>query len=145
MKILYDVVALHPILVDTAGDGVTFSKEQLLSYGRSLSDRPLSINHAALPHDVFRKNPFAKVLPYPENKTLNFKYDSQHDGLLGQIQLADTAADVYIRMGLVKHLSVEHLTYRDGIICFTGLALLTQELPPRDPATRIIRESRRVI
>ena len=76
---------------------------------------------------------------------MNFKYSRENKGLLGEIQLADSTADVYIRMGLIKHLSVEHLTYRDDSLSFTGLALLTQDLRPRDSETRIIRESRRVI
>ena len=76
---------------------------------------------------------------------MNFKYSREHKGLLGEIQLADSTADVYIRMGLIKHLSVEHLTYRDDSLSFSGLALLTQDLRLRDSETRIIRESRRVI
>lgn len=145
MKVRYAVIALHPIPPGVCNDGVYFTKEQLQRHGETLSCKPLVLNHNGLPHKEFKNNPFAKDLPYPDNRTLDFKYDSTQDALVGEIELSDTATDVYIRMGLVKHLSVEHYPYTDGSIRFARLSLLTHDLEPRDSNTRIIRESRQVM
>lgn len=64
---------------------------------------------------------------------------------MGKIELSDSTIDVYIRMGLVRTLSVEHYDWPNGAISFGRLSLLTNNLEPRDEQARIIRESREIV
>jgi hypothetical protein len=136
---IYRVVALHPILVDKIGDGVTFTREQLQRHGGWLSNKRLNINHADLPkwQHLYGKSIHTRSLPFPDNKTLEFQYDAEEDGLVGRIQLADARARELIAIGKIQGVSVETVRV-DNIIGFLGLALVTDEFVPRDSNTRIM-------
>jgi len=60
--------------------------------------------------------------------------------------LQDWTADEMIRRGLIRKVSLDPpIVYYNGWKEFTGLALLTNDLPPRDPGAEILSWTRRVV
>lgn len=137
MSRYYQVEALHPIPEDLFGDGITFTREDLQKYGHTLSNKPLSINHAGQPHRKFIAHPRTRHLPYPDNRTLQMAFDLRTDSIVGTIQLSDWEAARMVDRHDIDHLSVEHSRYIDGRLEFETLSLLTCDMKPRDPKTSL--------
>lgn len=134
---VYKIEALH---VTTTKNRRRYGKEELQQAARSLSFRPLNINH----------NDDA-MLPYPENQTLETDFDSVKNAVSGRMRIADKTVNKLIESGRINRLSVEQLPVKgetcDDMACeqhgvvFVGLALLTSDTTPGDGSTRIMTES----
>ncbi len=135
----FHIEPLHPIPVDHFGDGITFSRDDLVNYGHTLSNKPININHAGLVHRFpkFGTSLHTRNLPYPDNRTLEIRYNPRIDGLSGEMEISDINATNLITNYQIRGLSVEHSRSFWGLE-FDCLALLTREFPPRDPKTRIL-------
>lgn len=134
---IWRIEALH---VTTTKNKRFYSKDELERGARSLSYRPLNINH----------NEDA-MLPYPENQTLETDFDATKNAVIGRMRIADEAVNRLIAAGRINRLSVEQLPVYgetcDVTACeqhgvtFVGLALLTSDTTPGDGSTRIVAEA----
>lgn len=137
---------LHTLLIDPYNEGVTFSREDLINYGHTLSNKPINIDHASIAHihDKFKSSRHGRVLPYPDNRTLEIRYNSKIDGLAGEMEISDPNAISLILNGGyyngIRMLSTESRRYGPWgkWLEFTYLTLLTPDFPPRDPRARIL-------
>jgi hypothetical protein len=130
---LYKVHALH---VGTSQNMNRYDEEELRLAARSLAERPLNLNHA-------RYSGFRGV-----NKVVDAEYE---DGVVeAVIYVEDPEIQRMIDDGEIKHVSIEakarSAEWADGFaiqgLVFTGLALLTSDVPPGDPLTAIMKESK---
>lgn len=134
---IYRVIAIHPI-GDIWKDGITFTRRQLQLYGERLSNKRLSVNHADLNADnYFSRSKYTRKLPFPANRTMDFRYYLDEDALAGLIHVADEEVIKMIEDGALHHVSVETVRNYLGEIAFLGLALITKEFPPRDARAMI--------
>lgn len=134
---IWKIEALH---VTTTKNRRKYTEQELREGARSLSWRPLNINHNE-----------AALLPYPENTTLEARYEPAIKGVVGRMRIADEVINSMIESGRINRLSVEQLPVDgescDSVACeqhgvtFVGLALLTNDTTPGDGATRIMAEA----
>jgi hypothetical protein len=118
------------------GNKREYTREELQLGARSLSFRPLNINHDQ-----------SQLLPYPQNQTLEMEFDINTDAVVGRIQVSDPTINEMIENGRINKLSIEQVPTK-GEQCsaskctqkgvtFTALALLTKEVQAGDPTTSI--------
>ena len=122
-------------------NNVKFTREELMKAARSLSLRPLNINHPAL-----GLNEKARWLPYPQNMVLRAEFED--DAIEALLYISDPDVNKMIEEGEINAVSVEWTALRelvvDGVkpegVIFPALALLTKDTPPGDPLASIIKE-----
>lgn len=130
---LYDIKAIS---VTITGNRREYTKKELELGGRSLSFRPLNINHD-----------HSRFLPYPESQTLVMDFDTTKMAVNGQMIIRDEWVNEQIRLGKIKKLSIEQIPTRGetcnlqkctqhGIV-FTAMALLTEDKVAGDMTTEI--------
>ncbi len=131
----WKVDAIH---VTTTGNKRKFTKAELQTAGRSLSFRPLDINHE-----------MDRILPFPQNSTMEMKFDDAKMAVSGRIKVADHTINDQIESGFLRDVSIEQIP-TEGESCneisceqhgvaFVGLALLEKGVMPGDPNARIIK------
>lgn len=146
----WHIEAIH---VTITGNKRKYTEDELKLGARSLSFRPLNINHDEslwLPY-----NPF-KVHDETDNRTLALSFVPKDRGVVGKIQIADEDVNAMIERGDINRLSIEQVSVEgedcgcsmlEGCFCeqngvtFTGIALLTSNVAPGDPETKISAES----
>src|SRR3990167_2795909 len=109
-----------------------YTHDELLRGGRSLSDRPIGINHKLR-------------LPWPQNSTLDAEYSGKDRFVETIVRVYDKKLIELIDQHKVKHVSIEGHSRGanevDGIeplgVVFTGLTFVTEDEIPGDPATSI--------
>lgn len=139
---IYKVEAIH---VTTTRNKRMYTEKELILAARSLSFRPLNINH-----DTSRQLPFNEkgVLL---NTTLAMEYDSEKKAVVGRIRISDTRTIHSIENKNIDSLSIEqhpfegescNITHceQHGIV-FIGLALVEKDVTPGDPHTTIKKET----
>jgi hypothetical protein len=118
------------ITVTITGNQRRYTEHELQLAARSLSERPLSINHTVR-------------LAYPENRTLDCEFESQAVEYLALVR--DPMFHKMFDAGEIDHTSIEGRARRveelDGIqpigVVFTGLSFVTKGTQPGDPETTI--------
>lgn len=139
---IYKVEAIH---VTTTRNKRKYTEKELILAARSLSFRPLNINH-----DISR------LLPFNEggvllNTTLAMKYDSEKKAVVGRIRISDSRTIQSIENKNIDALSIEQHPF-DGESCgvisceqhgvvFIGLALIEKDITPGDANTIIQKET----
>ena len=134
---IWKVEAIH---VTTTRNKRKFTEAELRTAGRSLSFRPLNINH-----DEERQ------LLFPENATMAMSYNPETLSVSGRIRVTDQSINAQIESGFLKAVSIEQIPTLgekcDNVICeqhgvaFIGLALLEDGVLPGDPKAEIKIES----
>lgn len=139
---IWRISALH---VTTTRNNRKYTKGELEVAARSLSFRPLNINHDD-----------ATMLPYPENETLETDFDPTRNAVVGRMRINSSQINHDIQTGKINKLSVEQIPIKgescgcnliEGCACeqhgitFVGLALLTSDKVPGDSMTEIKAES----
>jgi hypothetical protein len=139
-RVRYSCIALHPLAEKE--NGRTYTRDQLQTYGESLSFKPLSINHGSVNLPEYQNDPYSQLLEYPENRCLSFAYSPALDALVGKIELVkDSIVDLQIQQREIRHVSCENFRQGDSLE-FRALTLLRKNRTPRDRAAVIIPESR---
>lgn len=131
---------VRAISVTTTGNNREYTREELKAGARSLSFRPLNINHDPL-----------QELSYPDNQTLDMDFDINTDAVTGRIQVNNPEINQMIESGDINKLSIEQQPVKgeecDDTKCtqkgvtFTALALLTKDMQAGDESTTISKES----
>jgi HK97 family phage major capsid protein len=127
---------VRAISVTTTGNNREYTRDELKAGARSLSFRPLNINHDPL-----------EALPYPDNQTLEMDFDINTDAVTGRIQVDNPEINAMIERGDINKLSIEQQPVQ-GEVCddnkctqkgvtFTALALLTKDMTAGDESTTI--------
>lgn len=136
---IWKVEAIH---VTTTRNKRKFTKEELEVAGRSLSFRPLNINHET-----------SKQLDFPENSTRAMHFNPKTMAVEGSFRVVDPTINAMIETGRINAVSIEQIPTLgetcNEILCeqhgvaFIGMALLESDVPPGDPGTvnRIRAES----
>ncbi len=134
---IYKVEAIH---VTTTRNRRKFTQAELEAAGRSLSFRPLNINHDA-----------NRQLPFPENATMFMEFDEANMAVVGQFRVQDPAIIAMIETDRINQVSIEQIPTKgercDEIICeqhgvaFIGMALLESDIVPGDNRANIKKES----
>lgn len=138
---IYKVEAIH---VTTTKNKRKYTEKELILAARSLSFRPLNINH-----DI------SKLLPFNEggvllNTTLTMEYDSEKKAVVGKIRISDIETIHSIENKNIDALSIEQYPFKGescGItsceqhgVVFIGLALIEKDITPGDANTKIQKE-----
>jgi len=139
---IYKVEAIH---VTTTRNRRKYTEKELVLAARSLSFRPLNINH-----DTSRQLPFNEkgVLL---NTTLGMEYNSEKKAVVGRIRLSDTRTIRSIENLNINALSIEQHPFegescnivsceQHGVV-FIGLALIEKDVTPGDANTKIQKET----
>lgn len=131
----WSVEAIH---VTTTRNRRKFTQMELEKAGRSLSFRPLNINHDE-----------SRQLPFTENMTLNMDFNPDKMLVEGKIRVVDPAINAMIETGRINTVSIEQIPTQgetcNEILCeqhgvaFIGLALLESDVLPGDKDAKIIR------
>lgn len=131
----WKVDAIH---VTTTGNKRKFTQMELEKAGRSLSFRPLDINHDE-----------KRVLPFPENSTMEMNFSADKMAVTGRIRVSDHLINSQIESGFLNDVSIEQIPTQgescNEILCeqhgvaFVGLALLEKGVMPGDPRAKIIK------
>lgn len=139
---IYKVEAIH---VTTTTNKRKYTEKELILAARSLSFRPLNINHNV-----------TRLLPFNEggillNTTLVMEYDSEKKAVVGKIRISDTRTIHSIENKNIDALSIEQHPFKGescGIgsceqhgVIFIGLALLEKYIEPGDVNTIIQKET----
>ena len=136
---IWKVEAIH---VTTTRNKRKFTRAELEASGRSLSFRPLNINH-----DNNRQ------LAFPENSTRAMHFNPQTMAVEGTFRVTDPAINAMIETGRINSVSIEQIPTLgescNEILCeqhgvaFIGMALLESDVLPGDPNTvnKIRKES----
>lgn len=138
----YKVEAIH---VTTTRNRRKYTHEELAAAARSLSFRPLNINHVPSTTLPFNENGFLL------NTTLAMHYNSERQMIEGEIRVSDSRTIERIDNKELTTVSIEQMPTKGescsvvsceqhGVI-FIGLALLEADVMPGDPQARIITES----
>ena len=108
--------------------------------GRSLSFRPLNINH--------EEN---RQLRFPENATLFMEFDPESMSVKGSFRVLDSTVNAMIETQRIKQVSIEQIpakgescneiTCEQHGVAFIGMALLESDVIPGDPQATIQMES----
>lgn len=127
----WKVEAIH---VTTTRNRRKFTKAELEVAGRSLSFRPLNINH-----DMDRG------LPFPENATMDMHFSPESMAVVGRFRVVDPAINAMIETGRINSVSIEQIPTLgescNSIVCeqhgvaFIGMALLESDVVPGDGKT----------
>lgn len=133
----YRVEAIH---VTTTRNMRKFTQAELESGGRSLSFRPLNVNH-----DDNRQ------LAFPENATLVMEFDKSRMAVVGRFRVMDPAVNAMIETKRITKVSIEQIPTQgescNEIVCeqhgvaFIGMALLENDVLPGDANANISKES----
>jgi hypothetical protein len=128
---IWKVEAIH---VTTTRNKRKFTKAELESAGRSLSFRPLNINHDA-----------SKQMPYPENSTRAMHFNPATMAVEGSFRVTDPVINAMIETRRINSVSIEQIPTLgescNEILCeqhgvaFIGMALLESTVLPGDPGT----------
>lgn len=139
---IYKVEAIH---VTTTRNKRKYTEKELVLAARSLSFRPLNINH-----DTDR------LLPFNErgvllNTTLEMMYDPEKKAVVGRIRISDTEIISSIKNKNINAVSIEQHPFEGescGIVSceqhgvvFIGLALIEKDIIPGDANTKIQKEA----
>jgi hypothetical protein len=128
---LFPLDAAHVGLDD---NGIYHSEQELQRAAKSLSFRPIDLNHERL----FTKD-YRKHLPYPENQTLLMDYDPEKQAVVGWLELEECFGQIL--RGRQVAVSVETY-YMDGAkgkgSVFSGITLLSQDVQPADRRARLV-------
>lgn len=132
---MFRVEAIH---VTTTGNKRKFTMKELQLAGRSLSFRPLDINHDE-----------NRVLKFPENMTVNMDFDSTRLAVVGRVRINDETTLAAIDSGKIKKVSIEQIPTKgetcNEIACeqhgvaFIGLGLLEEGVLPGDDRAELIK------
>lgn len=133
----YKVEAIH---VTTTRNMRKFTQAELESGGRSLSFRPLNVNH-----DDNRQ------LAFPENDTLGMEFDKSRMAVVGKFRVMDPAVNAMIETERITKVSIEQIPTKgescNEVVCeqhgvaFIGMALLENGILPGDENANISKES----
>ncbi len=136
----WKVEAIH---VTTTRNQRKFTQAELEAAGRSLSFRPLNINHDA-----------NRQLSFPENATLFMEFDPSNMAVVGKFRVQDPAVNAMIESGRINMVSIEQIPTKgedcNEILCeqhgvaFIGMALLESDVVPGDSRADIKKESSRL-
>lgn len=153
---------IHAIHVTTTRNNRKYTEQELVPAARSLSFRPLNVNH----ND-------SQALPYPINSTLEMDFNAPRKSVSGRMKIENNtyydkntgkvntsglgkSVNDMIKSKEINKLSVEQLPIKGencscnpatGCTCeqlgvtFVGLALLTSDTEPGDPKTEIRAEA----
>lgn len=134
---VWKVEAIH---VTTTRNKRKFTQAELEASGRSLSFRPLNINHDQ-----------NQGLSFPENATLAMNFNPASMSVEGSFRVVDPAINAMIETGRIKQVSIEQIPTAgescNAILCeqhgvaFIGMALLESDVMPGDPMANIKLES----
>jgi len=144
---VYHVEALH---VGVTRNQRKYSKEELTLGARSLSYRPINLNHQ---EDRWLPYNFTNPTAADSNTTLNMEFVPEKNGVIGEVWVSDKTTRENIDNGNIKTVSIEQLPTKgescscmlkectceqQGII-FTGIALLEtfKGVEPGDPNASI--------
>ncbi len=137
---LWKVEAIH---VTTTRNKRKYTESELREGGRSLSFRPLNINHDQ-----------RQQLPFPENATMFMEYDSASKSVKGKFRVTDMRINQMIENHRINQVSIEQLPTKGETcnevsceqhgVAFIGMALLESDILPGDKNADIMRESYRV-
>ena len=105
-------------------EGRTYTAELIEPAAKTLSYRPLNINHF-------------DPLPFPDNMTLEANWNPYLSALFADIQVEDSKTRDMITSGEIQRLSVEALWIGARIVAFTAVALVTNLRSPIDKSSRI--------
>ena len=97
--IIWKVEAIH---VTTTKNRRKFTMSELQEAGRSLSFRPLDINH-----DIER------VLPFPDNKTLHMNFNPDKMVVEGKMSIVDKQTNFDIETGKIENVSIEQIPSKE--------------------------------
>lgn len=139
---IFKVEAIH---VTTTRNRRKFTKEELQMAARSLSFRPLNINHEEGRMLPFNQNGFLL------NTTLDMHFNPEKNVVEGRIRVSDNEVIHKIESKDIDAVSIEQMPTRgetcDIVSCeqhgvaFIGLALLEKGIMAGDPNARILTES----
>lgn len=139
---MFKVEAIH---VTTTRNRRKFTKEELEIAARSLSFRPLNINHEVTRALPFNQNGFLL------NTTLDMHFNPEKNVVEGRIRVSDIDTIHRIESKDIDAVSIEQMPTRgetcDIVSCeqhgvaFIGLALLEKGIMPGDPNAKILTES----
>lgn len=134
---------IKALSVITTGNNRHYSAEELKAAARSVGYRHIDINHDKI----------NKRLPEPHNQVIGAEYDEKTNSLWAMVRVADPIVQNMIETGKIQKSSVEtrhscssggnESSDKDNSPCmvdklyFTGLALLTNDVPPGDPTSHI--------
>ena len=128
---IWKVEAIH---VTTTRNKRKFTKAELESAGRSLSFRPLNINHDD-----------SRQLPYPGNSTRAMHFNPATMAVEGSFRVTDPIVNAMIETRRINSVSIEQIPTLgescNEILCeqhgvaFIGMALLESDVLPGDPGT----------
>ena len=134
---IYTVEAIH---VTTTRNRRKYTESELTAAARSLSFRPININHDP-----------NQTLPFPENATLFMEFDNISKSVKGKFRILDHGINRLINTHRINQVSIEQLPTKgetcNEISCeqhgvaFIGLALLKSDILPGDRFANISRES----
>ncbi len=137
----FRVEAIH---VTTTRNQRKFTQGELEAAGRSLSFRPMNINHDT-----------ARQLPFPANATLFMEFDSNSMAVVGKFRIQDPATLAMIETGRLSTVSIEQIPTKgetcNEILCeqhgvaFIGMALLESDIVPGDSKANFKAESASMI
>ena len=129
---IWNVEAIH---VTTTKNKRKFTMSELKESGRSLSFRPLDINHD-----------FERLLDFPNNKTLHMNFNPDKMVVEGKMSILDKQTNFDIENGKIESVSIEQIPTRETcneILCeqhgvaFIGLGLLEKGMTPGDGDAKI--------
>jgi len=136
---IWKVEAIH---VTTTRNKRMFTQAELEASGRSLSFRPLNINHDEL-----------RQMPFPENSTRAMHFNPKTMAVEGSFRVTDPAVNAMIETGRINSVSIEQIPTLGETcnevqceqhgVAFIGMALLEDHMLPGDPHTvnKIFAES----
>lgn len=134
---IYSVEAIH---VTTTRNRRKYTESELTAAARSLSFRPININHDP-----------NQTLPFPENATLFMEFDNISKSVKGKFRILDRSINQLIDTHGINQVSIEQLPTKgetcNEISCeqhgvaFIGMALLKSDILPGDKFANITRES----
>jgi hypothetical protein len=125
--IKWNVEAIH---VTTTRNNRKFTLSELREAGRSLSYRPLDINHDP-----------ERTLPFPENKTLHMNFNETKMVVEGVVSISHQPTNAMIESGKINAVSIEQIPSKETcneVLCeqhgvaFIGLGLLERGVLPGD-------------
>lgn len=133
---LWSVEAIH---VTTTRNKRKYTESELSAAARSLSFRPLNINHEE-----------SQTLPFPGNTTMFMEYDRLSRSVKGTFRVIDPHVNEMINSNRINTVSIEQLptagetcnkvSCEQHGVAFIGLALLEAHLMPGDENAVIKKE-----
>jgi len=123
---------IRALSVCFSGNRHKYTREELRLAGRSLSDRPINVNHA---------NP----LKFPDSSVLDSEYNEAQCCIEAILRIDDARVNRLFSEGKIHHCSIEgharSATEINGVapcgVVLTALSLVTNDREPGDPSTSI--------